>query len=259
MAAADVVRREAFVDEDEPGPVLVRRELDRDQRRLPPGDGRGPREDEAPAGLEDAVLAAMLDVAVAAHDDAEATADADVGLDDRRRHVARTHEQAERLGSGPGCVDLRRGGGQDTLDDDALGGFVRNGSGLSMRHAALHEDGFEGIEPPLPNAALRGDPLRDGDEPVCLEGEAMLAARDRAPHEAGLLEDPDVLRDGGERHVERRRQIGDARVAVGEATEDRPPGWIRKGKEGAVQHLFVRTWHRDALVARAAYSVNPLV
>ena len=34
-----------------------------------------------------------------------------------------------------GGVDLRGGGGQDALDDEALGGFVRHGSDLSMRRA----------------------------------------------------------------------------------------------------------------------------
>jgi hypothetical protein len=44
-----------------------------------------------------------------------------------------------------------------------------------------------------------------------------------------------VLRDGLDRDRERRRELVDGRLAIGEPREDRAPGGVGQGREGGAQ------------------------
>lgn len=53
--------------------------------------------------------------------------------------------------------------------------------------------------------------------------------------EPGPLEDADVLGDGGERHVESRREVADRAVAGCEAREDGAACRVGEGREGGIE------------------------
>jgi len=63
----------------------------------------------------------------------------------------------------------------------------------------------------------------------------VLASRHAAAHQLGALEDADVLGDGIERDVERRRKLRHASLTPGEALQDGPAGGIREGDQGVVE------------------------
>ena len=51
----------------------------------------------------------------------------------------------------------------------------------------------------------------------------------------GLLQDLQVLRDRGERHLERLREVRDARLSESEPREDGAPGRVRERGEGPIE------------------------
>jgi hypothetical protein len=62
-----------------------------------------------------------------------------------------------------------------------------------------------------------------------------LAAAPRFLHEAGFPQHPQLLRDGGAGHVEARREVGDAHLAlVGELRDECPPSGIAESGEHQV-------------------------
>ena len=63
----------------------------------------------------------------------------------------------------------------------------------------------------------------------------MVAARDVAPHQAGALEDADVLRHRVERDRERRRDLGDPSLAARKPRQDAAAGLVRERDEGVVE------------------------
>ena len=104
-----------------------------------------------------------------------------------------------------------------------------------MLRRAAGEIGRQLIELEFPEAAVllhprrrvahrRGDERRAPDAPL-------------APHarQSGAFEDPDMLRHGGQRHREPRRQITDGALAGGEAGDDRPAGGVGQRGKGAVE------------------------
>src|SRR6185503_16826402 len=64
----------------------------------------------------------------------------------------------------------------------------------------------------------------------------------RLGHEAGALEDRDVLLHGSEAHRVVRRELGDALLAGHRATEDVAPGGVREGAEDPVDGGWLE-WH----------------
>jgi hypothetical protein len=93
----------------------------------------------------------------------------------------------------------------------------------------------ESVEGFLPERAVLRDPIgRRGEgagiEPAVVDP-SLLALLD----EPGVFQNFQVLRNGGQRHVERFREIGDSRLAEGEPREDGAPGRIRERGKGAVQ------------------------
>ena len=78
--------------------------------------------------------------------------------------------------------------------------------------------------------------LIGGDNPVTqVKGATRNTPGDAPAHQPGALEEADVLGDGVERHVERRRQLGDARFAHGEPLEDGAAGLVGQRDQGVVQ------------------------
>lgn len=60
-----------------------------------------------------------------------------------------------------------------------------------------------------------------------------------ALQESGLLENPDVFRDGWQRHVEGVREIRDAGLAERQAREDGAPRRIRQRGERPVERAGI--------------------
>jgi len=70
---------------------------------------------------------------------------------------------------------------------------------------------------------MQGDPVGGGREGLWIEAAVVNAPIAAALHEPGLFQDFQVLRDRGERHVERLREVRDARLAESEPREDGAP------------------------------------
>lgn len=63
----------------------------------------------------------------------------------------------------------------------------------------------------------------------------MRAPANRTAHEAGVLEDADVFRGGGKRHVEGLDQLADGAFAGREAAQHLAPGGVGKRMEDGVE------------------------
>src|ERR1043165_6550482 len=102
----------------------------------------------------------------------------------------------------------------------------------------------EAIEALLPKLFVAIDPVGRVLQRRRLEGAAAPLRVVRAGAEAGALEDLEVLRHGGEAHVEWRGELGDGRLAGREAGQDRAPGRVGEGGEGVAElvvgHLTAR-------------------
>src|ERR1043165_2274110 len=101
----------------------------------------------------------------------------------------------------------------------------------------------EAIEALLPKLFVAIDPVGGVFQRRRLEVAAAPLRVARAGDEAGALEDLEVLRHGGEAHVERGGELGDGRLAGREAGQDRAPGRVGEGGEGVAElvvgHLTV--------------------
>lgn len=71
----------------------------------------------------------------------------------------------------------------------------------------------------------------------------MYAPAASALHEARLLEDTHVLRDGLERHVERVRKLGDRLFLARDAAQDLPADRMGEGGEDVVEAVGSRVNH----------------
>ena len=79
-----------------------------------------------------------------------------------------------------------------------------------------------------------GDPVLRLQKAAWLNRQPVLAATDVAADEGGRLQDGDVSRDAGERHLERFGEVGDTGVTGAEGDQERPPGRVGQGREGPV-------------------------
>src|SRR5205085_84835 len=89
----------------------------------------------------------------------------------------------------------------------------------------------------VPELAVPLEPRR-----LLLQAVRAELARPHAPHllrgdEPGLLQDPDVLLDTRERHVEPRGEVRDRSVSTSELLEDAASGRIRKRGERSIEAL----------------------
>lgn len=66
----------------------------------------------------------------------------------------------------------------------------------------------------------------------------MLATTDLALYQTGGLQYPDMPRDAGERHGQRRGQIADAGITLTQRLQQTATGRIGQGRIGAVQDLI---------------------
>jgi hypothetical protein len=81
------------------------------------------------------------------------------------------------------------------------------------------EDGFECVEALLPVALVEAQPGSRGSEGRGLQPAHVAAAVDRPYDEACPLEHLDVLRRGRQRNRQRRRELADRQLALGEPSE----------------------------------------
>jgi hypothetical protein len=79
------------------------------------------------------------------------------------------------------------------------------------------------VEALFPEGAMLGDPVGSGREGPWIEAAAVHSSLPAPLHEPGLFQDFQVLRDRGQRHVERLREVRDARLAESEPREDGAP------------------------------------
>lgn len=93
----------------------------------------------------------------------------------------------------------------------------------------------EGVELPLPEASVASDPFCGVSHGPGAHTAAPDPAVLRADEEACILQDPKVLRDGGQRHVEGPGQLCDRGLPSRQPRQDGPSGGIRQGPKGRIQ------------------------
>ncbi len=93
----------------------------------------------------------------------------------------------------------------------------------------------QGVELPLPEAAVAFDPFRGGSHGFGNDAAAPDPSLFRTGEEAGILQNPKVLRDGRERDVEGLGQDGDRGLSPRQSCKNGPAGGIRQGGKGGVQ------------------------
>ena len=115
------------------------------------------------------------------------------------------------------------------------------GSNLSRAASASSaaSTGLQGVETLLPHRLLGGYPGSSVIERGRVKGEDVLPTDDPAPHQSRPLQDTDVLGDGVQGHGERRGNLGDTRIPLGQAAHDGAPGGIGKGQERGVELLGI--------------------
>src|SRR5207302_1600736 len=91
------------------------------------------------------------------------------------------------------------------------------------------------IEGLVPEPAITLQPVDGLLEGTCLETAGAPLRLAAACDEPGAFEHLQVLRDGGQAHVERPGELGDGRVAGGEPSEDRAPGGVGEGRDGDLE------------------------
>ena len=87
----------------------------------------------------------------------------------------------------------------------------------------------EGVELPLPEAAVARDPeggVSHGSPHETAPAHPTVLLSDEKPR---AFENTEMLRDGGKRNVERFGQRCYRRLAAGQPGEDRPPRRVRQG------------------------------
>src|SRR5205809_344142 len=134
---------------------------------------------------------------------------------------------------------LRAGGGPGTGGGGWSGSFRQSASSISL--SVRFEECRELVEAVAPKPLVAGGPARDAPDRLRIEGDMVLAACPRAPHQPGALEHLHVLRDSVERHVEGLGEIGYARGALRQLLDDLSARRVRERREGEVEnraHIF---------------------
>jgi hypothetical protein len=93
----------------------------------------------------------------------------------------------------------------------------------------------ESVEALFPEGAVVRDPVGGGRERFRIDTAVVDPPLAAALEESCLFENPDVLRDGGQRDIEGPGEVGDPGLSEGQPREDGPPGRVRKGREGAIE------------------------
>ena len=105
---------------------------------------------------------------------------------------------------------------------------------------------LEPVGAAFPKGALLGQPSFDGSKRLLFDGADPHAAHLARPDPAALFQEADVLHEGRQRHVERLRQVADARRAAAQPPQHGPAGGIGKRLEDAVQlpRILLHAGHR---------------
>src|SRR5215472_7304822 len=101
----------------------------------------------------------------------------------------------------------------------------------------LRQDGVKAAVPLLDAAPVALDPGVHQVEDLDLQAHRPGLRPSRPADEPGVLEHPQVLVDGLQRHPVRLGQLAHGRVALGEPGHHVAPGRIREGGEGSGQHV----------------------
>jgi len=114
----------------------------------------------------------------------------------------------------------------------------------------------EAVEALFPERAVLRDPVGGRRQRLRIEATVVDATLAALLDEPGVLEDFQVLRYGGQRHVERRREIRDARFPERESREDGAARRVREGgkrpieRAGIVNHQVNNIARRRTLSTR---------
>src|SRR5947209_2084492 len=101
---------------------------------------------------------------------------------------------------------------------------------------AVAEVLLESVDAALPEPLVEPDPRVRRSESFRSQRQPVVAARDAPLHQARLLQDFDVLRDGIERHVERPCDLRHLELAFGrEAPDDGAAGTVGECAVDAVE------------------------
>jgi hypothetical protein len=93
----------------------------------------------------------------------------------------------------------------------------------------------QAVEALLPEGAVLCDPVGGGRERSGIETAVVDAPLATALQESGVLENLEVLRDGGKRNVEGFREVRDAGLPERQAREDGAPRRVRQRGERPVE------------------------
>ena len=97
----------------------------------------------------------------------------------------------------------------------------------------------EPIGAALPQGALLGQPSFDGGKRLLFDSADPHATHLARPNPSALFKQTDVLHEGRQRHVERLRQLADARGAAAQPSQYGPASGIGNRLEDAVQRLRI--------------------
>jgi len=98
------------------------------------------------------------------------------------------------------------------------------------------EQGVEALEVGLEGSAVAFEPALGAGEGAAFGAAEMGAADDAAADELGAFEDADVLRGGGEGHLEGGGELAEVLLAVGgELAEDGAAGGVGESVKDAVE------------------------
>ena len=95
--------------------------------------------------------------------------------------------------------------------------------------------GGQPVELALPEDPVLRDPVAGLAQRLRRQAAVMRAAFDTPRHQAGRFEHPQMLRDGRQRHLKRRRQLRHRCFAFGQARQQRAPRAVGQRAEGGVQ------------------------
>ena len=93
----------------------------------------------------------------------------------------------------------------------------------------------EGVELPLPEDPVARDPERGVFHGPPYEAAPVHPTVPLPGEKPRPFENPEVLGDGGERHVEGLRQLRHRGLAARQALEDRPAGRVRQGRKSGIE------------------------
>lgn len=84
---------------------------------------------------------------------------------------------------------------------------------------------------------MESKPFESSRQRSCIKRTKVLATPDLASDDARSLENPDVLRRRGERHLEGIREFADRRTTTSKSVDHRSPSWICERPKQEIQFV----------------------